>query len=80
MKNLSLKLDKALFEETEKIISDLNISRNRYINKAVAFYNELQQRRLLARQLEKESHLVRDESLKILEELEQMEGDADSTI
>jgi len=32
MKNLSLKLDEQVFEETEKILAEININRNRYIN------------------------------------------------
>jgi len=75
MKNLSLKLDDAIFEETEKILNKVGKNRNRYINDAVEFYNLLQRRRILSQQLQKESRLVRDESMKVLEEFEALEDD-----
>jgi len=75
MKNLSLKLDDAIFEETEKILNKVGKNRNRYINDAVEFYNLLQRRRILSQQLQKESRLVRDESMKVLEEFEALEDE-----
>ena len=59
MRNLSLKLDDKTFEETEKILETLQINRNRYINKALSFYNHLQKRKQLAARLASESQLVR---------------------
>lgn len=76
MKNLSLKMDDAVFEETEKLLIKVKKNRNRYINDAVAFYNVLQKRRQLSKQLQKESKLVQAESMKVLEELEGI-ADAD---
>ncbi len=70
MKNLSLKIDENTFYDTEKIISKINKNRNRYINEAVEFYNMLHKRKILSKQLEKESRLVRDESMKVLKEFE----------
>jgi predicted transcriptional regulator len=72
MKNLSLKLDDDIFDETEKISVKLKINRNRYINKAVSFYNELQKRRLLGDKLARESKLVQNESLSVLAEFEKL--------
>lgn len=72
MKNLSLKMDDKVFQETEKLLTKVRKNRNRYINDAVAFYNALQKRRIISNQLKKESKLVRDESLKILEEFENL--------
>jgi hypothetical protein len=76
MKNLSLKMDDAVFSETEKITTKINKNRNRYINEAVQFYNLLQRRKLISRQLQKESRLVRDESMKVLAEFEKFEDEA----
>lgn len=70
MKNLSLKIDENTFHDTEKIISKIKKNRNRYINEAVEFYNMLHKRKILSKQLEKESRLVRDESMKVLKEFE----------
>ena len=75
MKNLSLNLDDKTYEETEKIVGGLQISRNQYINKALAFYNLLQKRNLLADQLAEESRLVGNESLKILAEFENLDDE-----
>ena len=73
MKNLSLKMDEVVFNETEKIIKRISKNRNRYINEAVEFYNLLQKRRIISRQLQKESKIVRDESMKVLEEFEKLQ-------
>jgi len=73
MKNLSLKIDENTFRDTEKIISKIKKNRNRYINEAVEFYNMLHKRKILFSQLEKESRLVRDESMKVLGEFEALQ-------
>ena len=70
MKTLSLKLDDSVFTETEQVINHIKKSRNRYINEALDFYNKVQKRKLLAAKLEKESILVKDESLTVLHEFE----------
>ncbi len=75
MKSLSLKLDDIVFNDTEKMISLLNKPRNRYINDAVAFYNMVQKRKILSVQLEKESKLVQEESMKVLAEFEKIAHD-----
>ncbi|HEY8689622.1 MAG TPA: hypothetical protein VIM07_10340 [Chitinophagaceae bacterium] len=75
MKNLSLKMDDAIFNETEKITTKISKNRNRYINKAVQFYNELQKRKLISRQLQKESKIVREESMKVLAEFEKLQDE-----
>lgn len=72
MKNLSLKMDDAIFKETEKITAKISKNRNRYINEAVEFYNLLQKRKLIARQLQNESKVVREESMKVLSEFEKL--------
>lgn len=75
MKNLSLKLDDDIYNETEKISGKLKLNRNRYINKAVSFYNQLQKRKLLAGKLAAESKLVQKESLKVLGEFERLDDE-----
>ena len=73
MKTLSLKLDDSVFTETEQVISNIKKSRNRYINEALDFYNKVQKRKFLASKLEKESKLVKDESLTVLHEFEMID-------
>ncbi len=72
MKILSLKLDDDIYDEAEKITSKLKLARNRYINEAVNIYNLFNKRRLLKKQLEKESKLSRKDSLEILHEFEKL--------
>ena len=75
MKNLSLKMDDVVFQETEKITSKISKNRNRYINEAVEFYNLLQKRRIISRQLQKESKIVQEESMKVLAEFEKLKDE-----
>ena len=73
MQNLSLKLDDSIFKETESLLTKFKVPRNRYINEALAFYNQIQKRKLLEKQLEKESKLVSKESINVLSEFELLE-------
>jgi hypothetical protein len=73
MKNLSLKMDDTVFKETERITARISKNRNRYINEAVQFYNLLQKRKLLSHQLQKESRIVREESMKVLAQFEKLQ-------
>lgn len=68
-------MDDKVFEETENILLKVKKNRNRYINEAVEFYNLLQKRLMLSRQLSKESKLVREESMKILAEFENLDNE-----
>jgi hypothetical protein len=72
MKTLSLKLDDAIFEETEKVVAELNLARNRYINEALNLYNQYNKRRVLKTKLSKESILVKQSSAEILAEFEKL--------
>ena len=73
MKNISLKMDDSVFNETEKILSGLKKPRNRYINEAIAFYNRYQKRLLLEKKLKKESDMVREDSVRVLKEFEDID-------
>jgi hypothetical protein len=73
MKTVSLKIDDSIFGETEKIVLSMRIPRNRYINDAIAYYNNVQQRRILEKQLQVESELVRKDSLHVLGEFEALD-------
>ncbi len=72
MKTLSLKLDDNVFEETEKVVAELNLARNRYINEALNLYNQFNKRRVLKKKLAKESRLVALNSLEVLAEFEKL--------
>jgi hypothetical protein len=72
MKTLSLKLDDKTFAEAEEITSKLQLARNRYINEAVSIYNLFNKRRLLKKQLAKESKIISKDSMEVLAELEKL--------
>ena len=70
MKILSLKVDDHIFEETEQVVSELNLARNRYINEALNLYNQFNKRRSLKKKLLNESKLVAQSSSEVLAEFE----------
>jgi hypothetical protein len=72
-KNLSLKLQDEIFEETENVLRKVKRPRNAYINEAVHFYNKLVARRLLKSKLVRESDIVAANSMAVLEEFEKFE-------
>ena len=75
MKNISLKLQQHIFQETDRLLKRLNMSRNKYINEAVEFYNNYQQKKLLEEQLMRESRLISKDSMIVLHEFEQLEDE-----
>jgi predicted transcriptional regulator len=72
-KNLSLKLQDNIFEETEQLLRKVKRPRNAYINEAIHFYNKLVARRLLKNKLIKESNIVAADSMSVLGEFEKFE-------
>jgi hypothetical protein len=73
MKTLSLKLDNSVFEETEQLLDKIQKTRNRYINEALQYYNQIQKKKLIEQMLVQDSKLVSNESMKILHEFENLE-------
>ena len=73
MKTLSLRLDEMVYEETEKLLEKIKKPRNRYINEALHYYNQIQKKKIISEQLMKESKLVSDESMNVLNEFEKLE-------
>ena len=72
MKTLSLKLDDHIFDETEKVVSELKVARNRYIIEALNLYNQFNKRRVLKKKLLNESKLVAQSSSEVLAEFEKL--------
>ena len=72
MKLLSLKLDEPIFMETEEILKEKGIPRNRYINEALDFYNRYHRRKKNAKAFAKASALVRESSMEINAEFDQL--------
>ncbi len=73
MKTLSLKLNDDIFTDTETVLKEIKMPRNRYINEALAYYNRLQKKKIIAQILKNESKLVQEESMQVLGEFENME-------
>jgi hypothetical protein len=73
MKTVLLKIDDSIFGETEKILSRINIPRNRYINEAIEYYNKVQKRQILEKMLYAESSLVKKDSMNILIDFEKID-------
>ena len=73
MKTLSLKLDEMVYEETEKLLEKIKKPRNRYINEALQYYNQIQKKKIISEQLIKESKLVSEEFMNVLNEFEKHE-------
>jgi 3-methyladenine DNA glycosylase AlkD len=73
MKTLSLKLEETIYEETEKLLEKIKKPRNRYINEALHYYNQIQKKKIISDQLMKESKLVSDASMNVLNEFEKLE-------
>jgi len=73
MKVISLNIDEIIFNETEKIVALMEKPRNRYINEAIDFYNKHQQRAMLEKMLQKESEIVREDSMNILNDFEEID-------
>ena len=74
-KTLSLKMQDAIYQETEKVIHRIHVPRNAYINTAVQFYNKLQKRALLKKEFARESRWVRDNSTEVLKTFEALEDE-----
>ncbi len=73
MKAISLQLDDKIFADTENLLKNKKISRNKYINEALAYYNAFNERQDLAKQLKYESKLVGKHSLEIAQELNELD-------
>ncbi|HNQ37438.1 MAG: hypothetical protein KA780_09795 [Prolixibacteraceae bacterium] len=73
MKSIFFNLDDEIFNETERILSGMKISRNKYINDALEWYNKFQRKKMMELKLISESEAVRKESLSVLKEFEDLE-------
>ena len=68
-------MEELIFEDTEKILLTNKKSRNRYINDAVRYYNNIQKRLLLEKALQKESQAVMVSSIEVLKEFESIDDE-----
>jgi hypothetical protein len=75
MTSISLKIDEKILTEADSIWRDVQKSRNSYFNEAIAYFNSMKRKELLAKQLAKESKMVKLSSMEVLGEMEKLEGD-----
>lgn len=73
MKSLSLKIEDSIINETDELIKDIKISRNQYINQAIAYYNNIKKKNKIEKQLKDSSKLVAKSSMEVLKEFEELE-------
>ena len=73
MKLLSLKLQDQIFEDVEKMVKKVHISRNAYINEALRIYNQFNRKRILRKQIHRASKLVTQDSMEVLREMEHLD-------
>ena len=73
MKNISLKLEEAIFRETEEILVRVKKPRNRYINEAIEFYNKVQRKQIIEEKLRIESGIVSTDSMSVLKDFEDID-------
>lgn len=69
-KAISLKIEDQIFDKTEELISELKISRNKYINDAQESYNRMEEMEKVNALLVKASILVRDNSIEVMQDFE----------
>jgi hypothetical protein len=65
-----MKLEASTLKQAVALSGSIGISTTEYINQAVAHYNRMVGRKILAKQLAEESLLCREESLGVLAEFE----------
>ena len=58
MKTISLKIDDAIFDDTENILENIKKPRNRYINEAIEYYNKVQNRILLQKKMHNATNIL----------------------
>ena len=75
MPGISLKIDDKILSEADNLWKEGQKSRNSYFIDAIAYYNSIKKKELLAKQIAKESELVRASSKEVLSEMEKLEGD-----
>jgi len=73
MKTISLKLDDDIFRDTDLLLDSINVSRNRYINDAIQYYNNIQRKIRLEKLLAEESKMCRESSKEVLKEFEMID-------
>lgn len=74
-KSISLKIEENILTDAEMVVARLGISRNKYINDAVAAYTKAHKRAELAEQIKNEIKLIQESSMEVLAEFEALEDD-----
>ncbi len=70
MPQINLKLEREQLEKTDYIAGQMSKTRTAYIREAIATYNADMEREILARKLKDASARCREESLRVVREME----------
>lgn len=73
--SVSLKIENQTFVEINEIVKGTNISRNKYINEALKYYNKLKKREAIIIQLKLEIERTSESSLEVLKDYETLLDD-----
>ena len=72
---ISLKIEEGELRKVDHSAQTVGVSRNAYINKALRFFNHLYERRLLAKELRRESEQVGQASSAVIRAFETFQGE-----
>ena len=70
MPQINLKLEREQLDKTDYLASQMSKTRTAYIREAIATYNAGAEREILARKLKNASARCREESLRVVREME----------
>ncbi len=73
MKRVLLKINQHILKEIKDVLVYPGKARNKYINQAIQHHNQVQRRKVLRDKLKKESYAVRENSLVVLKEFENID-------
>lgn len=74
-KLISVKMDENILKETDDMVKKLGISRNKYVNEAVAEYTRAKKKADIEAQIKNEIEVIRESSMEVLKEFEALEDD-----
>jgi hypothetical protein len=73
MKTIAVNIKESVFKESEKLSAGLKKSTEKYINEAIQYYNLHQNRKVLKNKLKEESYLMKEDSLNVLKDFEEID-------
>lgn len=75
MKIISLHIEDEIIALTDSLVKKAKVSRTKYINDAINFYNKFQKRKELEKELLNDSLLARESSMEVLADFEALDDE-----